>query len=83
MGMSKSTYYYEIKKADVVKERNKELMAEIQEIFDYNKGRFSCFHYQLKRPHIFLQKSIHFLNLLQKKSRACIYTYSALECDLI
>ena len=30
MGMSKSTYYYEIKKADVVKERNKELMAEIQ-----------------------------------------------------
>jgi len=38
--MSKSTYYYEIKKADVVKERNKELMAEIQEIFDYNKGRY-------------------------------------------
>ncbi len=38
--MAKSTYYFEINKVDVVMERNKELMAEIQKIFDSNKGRY-------------------------------------------
>ena len=40
MRMAKSTYYFEINKVDVVKVKNKELMAEIQEIFDCNKGRY-------------------------------------------
>jgi len=38
--MAKSTYYYEINKIDIVKKRNEELMAEIREIFDSNKGRY-------------------------------------------
>jgi transposase InsO family protein len=40
MGMPKSTYYFEINKVDAVKSRNNELMAEIQKIFDCNKGRY-------------------------------------------
>jgi len=40
MDMSKSTYYFEIKKVDAVKERNKELLVEVQEIFASNKGRY-------------------------------------------
>ena len=38
--MAKSTYYFEINKVDAVKTRNTELVAEIQEIFNYNKGRY-------------------------------------------
>ena len=38
--MAKSTYYFEINKVDVVEIKNKKLMVEIQEIFDYNKGRY-------------------------------------------
>ena len=40
MGMPKSTYYFEIKKVDAVEERNKKLVAEIQQIFASNKGRY-------------------------------------------
>ncbi len=38
--MARSTYYFEINKVDAVKSRNAELMTEIQEIFDYHKGRY-------------------------------------------
>jgi len=38
MPMTKSTYYFEISKEDVVAERNKDLMQEINEIFTYNKA---------------------------------------------
>ena len=40
MGMAKSTYYYEISKADAVEIRNLELMDEIKEIFEYHKCRY-------------------------------------------
>ena len=40
MRLAKSTYYFEVNKVDVVKSKNVELMSEIQEIFDYNKGRY-------------------------------------------
>lgn len=33
MGMSRSTYYFEIGKTDVVEERNAKLTKEIEEIF--------------------------------------------------
>ena len=48
MRMAKSTYYFEINKVDVVKVKNKELMTEIQEIFDCNKGRW-CSYYRSKK----------------------------------
>ena len=39
MRMAKSTYYFEINKVDVVKFRNAELMVEIKNIYERNKGR--------------------------------------------
>ena len=36
MPLSKSTYYFEIGKNDVVAERNKDIMHEINEIFASN-----------------------------------------------
>ena len=38
--MSKSTYYFEISKKDIVAERNKQLITEIKEIFTANRGRY-------------------------------------------
>ena len=40
MEMARSTYYYEISKADAVAERNRDMMYEIAEIFDHHKGRY-------------------------------------------
>ena len=37
MPMSKSTYYFEISKEDVVANRNKDLMYEINEIFSFKR----------------------------------------------
>ena len=38
--MARSTYYYEISKVDAVEVRNKEIMDEIKEIFEHDKGRY-------------------------------------------
>lgn len=38
--MARSTYYLEINKADVVANRNQELLAEITEIFEQHKHRY-------------------------------------------
>jgi len=40
MSMSRSTYYFELKKSDVVAERNAELTAKVEEIFADNKQRY-------------------------------------------
>ena len=40
MGLSKSTYYYEIGKTDKVQERNVDISSEITTIFHENKGRY-------------------------------------------
>ena len=40
IGLSRSTYYYEISKADKVKERNTDLSLEISSIFEEHKGRY-------------------------------------------
>ena len=40
IGLSKSTYYYEIAKPDKVQERNSELSSKISTIFSENKGRY-------------------------------------------
>ena len=40
MGMSRSTYYFEINKIDIVEKRNESLLAEIIDIFDYHKHRY-------------------------------------------
>ena len=40
MGLSKSTYYYEIGKTNKVQERNVDISSEITTIFHENKGRY-------------------------------------------
>ena len=40
MQLSKSTYYYEISKVDVVAKRNEEISAEIKELFEHHKRRY-------------------------------------------
>ena len=40
IGLSRSTYYYEIGKTDAVKERNADLSSEITNIFNENKERY-------------------------------------------
>lgn len=40
IGLSRSTYYYEIGKTDAIKERNADLSSEITNIFNENKGRY-------------------------------------------
>ena len=40
MGLSKSTYYYEIGKEDKVQERNTAVSAEISAVFQEHKGRY-------------------------------------------
>jgi transposase InsO family protein len=40
MGISRSTYYFELKKPDAVAERNAELTEKIKEIFTDNKNRY-------------------------------------------
>ena len=40
IGLSKSTYYYEIGKTDKVQERNVDISSEITTIFHENKGRY-------------------------------------------
>ena len=40
MGLSKSTFYYEIGKTDKVQERNVDISSEITTIFHENKGRY-------------------------------------------
>ena len=40
MGISKSTYYFELSKVDAVALRNEDLMNKIQEIFLKHKGRY-------------------------------------------
>ena len=42
MGLSKSTYYYEIGKTDKVQERNADISLEIENIFKENKGRYGA-----------------------------------------
>ena len=57
VGISRSTYYYEISKKDKVQERNSELSAEISAIFAENKGR-----YGVRRVHQALLNRVHQVN---------------------
>ena len=40
MELSKSTYYYEIRKTDKVQERNADISSKVESIFQENKGRY-------------------------------------------
>ena len=76
LGLSRSTYYYEISKKDKVQERNSELSAEISSIFAENKGRYGVRRVHqalLSRGHQVnhkrVQRIMHQLGLLGKRPK--------------
>ena len=92
--MAKSTYYFEINKVDVVKSRNERLMKEIQEIFDYNKGRYGVrrVHRELANRgynvnHKRVQRLMHDMKLFGKRPKEKYHSYKGvirqIKCGLI
>jgi len=82
MPMSKSTYYFEISKDDVVAERNKDLMREISEIFVDNKRRYGVRRvYQellnrgYKVNHKRVQRLMHEAGLMGKRPKEKYHSY--------
>ena len=82
VGLSRSTYYYEISKKDKVQERNSELSAEISAIFAENKGRYGVrrVHQALlsrgrQVNHKRVQRIMHQLHLLGKRPKEKYHSY--------
>ena len=82
MELSKSTYYYEISKDNVVAERNKELADEIKEIFEHHKGRYGVrrVHQELvnnghRVNHKRVQRLMHNMGLLGKRPKQKYHSY--------
>lgn len=80
--MAKSTYYYEISKADVVSEKNAELLAEIKKIFEQNRHRYGVrrVHQELinrgyKVNHKRVQRIMHESGLLGKRPKEKYHSY--------
>ena len=80
--MAKSTYYFEINKADVVAERNKQLMIEIKEIFEHHKGRYGVrrVHRELVNRgyqvnHKRIQRLMHEMGLIGKRPKEKYHSF--------
>ena len=80
--MTKSTYYFEINKVDVVMQKNKELMVEIKEIFEHNKGRYGVrrVHKELVNRgytvnHKRVQRLMHAMGLAGKRPKEKYHSY--------
>ena len=82
MLMSKSTYYYEISKEDVVAVRNKEILDEIKSIFESNRQRYGVrrvhqemvnrgYHVNHKR----VQRLMHEAGLMGKRPKEKYHSY--------
>ena len=82
MPMSKSTYYYEISKEDVVAVRNKEILDEIKSIFESNRRRYGVrrvhqelvnrgYHVNHKR----VQRLMHEAGLMGKRPKEKYHSY--------
>ena len=82
MSMSRSTYYFEISKRDVVAERNKDITDEIKVIFAVNKCRYGVrrVHRELlnrgyKVNHKRVQRLMHEAGLMGKRPREKYHSY--------
>ena len=82
MPMSKSTYYFELNKVDLVNKRNAELKYEIQKIFTEHKGRYSVrrvYQELLNRGfevnHNRVQRLIHCMRLSGKLPKKKYHSY--------
>ena len=82
MKMAKSTYYFEISKSNIVFEKNKDLLAVIQQIFTQNKGRYGvrrvhkelvnrCYVINHKR----VQRIMHEAGLFGKRPKEKYHSY--------
>ena len=82
IGLSKSTYYYELSKTDAVQERNMPVRTEIEAIFKKNKGRYGVrrVHAELVNRgitvnHKRVQRIMHKLGLLGKRPKEKYHSY--------
>ena len=82
MQLSRSTYYYEISKQDVVAKRNEKLLGEIKSIFEQNKGRYGVrrVHKELcNRGYIVnhkrVQRLMHKAGLFGKRPKEKYHSY--------
>lgn len=82
MKLARSTYYYEISKVDIVAIRNRELMEEIKEIFEYHKGRYGVrrIHQELVNRgycinHKRVQRLMHEMGLYGKRPKEKYHSY--------
>ena len=82
MGISRSTYYFEIRKPDVVAERNKDLLDEIKDIFKKNMGRYGVrrvYQELIRRGHTVnhkrVQRLMHEAGLLGKRPKEKYHSY--------
>ena len=82
MGMSRSTYYYELGRTDAVALRNTGLSAEIRRIYDENRKRYGVrritaelhnrgFEVNHKR----VQRLMHDMELLGKRPKEKYHSY--------
>ena len=82
MGMARSTYYYEIGKADAVSLRNQGLSEEIKSIFEHHKGRYGVrrIHMELKNRgyivnHKRVQRLMNKMELKGKRPKEKYHSY--------
>ena len=80
--MARSTYYFVINKADVVANRNQELLAEITEIFEQHKCRYGVrrVHRELinrgyRINHKRVQRLMHEAGLFGKRPKEKYHSY--------
>lgn len=82
IGLSRSTYYYELGKTDKVKERNAELSSEISTIFNENRKRYGVrrVHHELlsrgfQVNHKRVQRIMNQLALFGKRPKEKYHSY--------
>lgn len=82
MGLSKSTYYFELSNADQVSERNKELASEISIVFEKHKGRYGVrrVYHELRNlgyeiNHKRVQRLMHAMKFLGKRPKEKYHSY--------
>lgn len=80
--MSKSTYYFELSKINVVELRNKTLMSIIQEIFTHHKGRYGVrrvygelVNRGINVNHKRVQRLMHIMQLVGKRPKEKYHSY--------
>ena len=82
MHISRSTYYFEIGKIDLVAERNQDILKEIKSIFESNKRRYGVrrVHQELinlgyKVNHKRVQRLMHEAGLMGKRPKEKYHSY--------